>query len=136
MNFDNYVLIIVIGLSNSGKTTYCKNNIKSHFLYDDFIPSFYEGKIVNDLIKKKKIVLNDPRLCNFNTFTLFMNIFETYISKKEILLILFNNEKEKCIRNIKKNELNVKENIIYNSKKYNIKKYNNYNNIVIPVYTK
>ena len=136
MNFDNYVLIIVIGLSNSGKTTYCKNNIKSHFLYDDFIPSFYEGKIVNDLIKKKKIVLNDPRLCNFNTFTLFMNIFETYISKKEILLILFNNEKEKCIRNIKKNELNVKENIIYNSKKYNIKKYNNYNNIIIPVYTK
>lgn len=137
MNFDNYLLILVIGLSHSGKTTYCKNNIKSHFLYDDFIPSFYEGKIVNDLIKKKKIVLNDPRLCNFNTFQLFMDIFEKYISKKEILLILFNNEKENCIRNINlKNELNVKENIIYNSKKYNIKKYNNYNNIIIPVYKK
>ena len=54
MDFNNYLLILVIGLSHSGKTTYCKNNIKSHFLYDDFIPSFYEGKIVNDLIKKKK----------------------------------------------------------------------------------
>ena len=33
-----------------------------------------------------------------------------------------------------KNELNVEENIIYNSKKYNIKKYNNYNNIIISIY--
>ena len=46
----NYLLIIVIGLSHSGKTTYCKNNIKSYLLYDDFIPSFYEGKIIAHLI--------------------------------------------------------------------------------------
>ena len=66
-----------------------------------------------------------------------MDIFEKYVSKKEILLILFNNEKENCISNINPDsKLNVKENIIYNSKKYNIKKYNNYNNIIIPVYKK
>ena len=46
MNFDNYLLILVIGLSNIGKTTYCKNNIKSHFLYDIFIPSFMKEKLL------------------------------------------------------------------------------------------
>lgn len=138
MNFNDYLLILVIGLSRSGKTTYCKNNIKSHKLYDDFIPSFYEGKIIKDLICKRKIVLNDPRLCNFNIFTQYMNIFEKYVSKNDILLVLFENDKDKCIQNINKNKLNVKNNvennIIYNSKSYNTNNYTNYNNIYIEVY--
>ena len=135
MNFDNYLLIIVIGLSHSGKTTYCKNNIQTHFLYDDFIPSFYEGKIVKDLMCKRKIVSNDPRLCDFDIFRSYMDIFEKYISKKDILLILFNNDEKQCINNSNFTCKNVKENILYNSKKYNIKNYDSYNNINIPVYT-
>jgi hypothetical protein len=130
MNFDNYSLVIVIGLSHSGKTTYCKNSIASHFLYDDFIPSFYEGMIPIDLINKKKIVLNDPRLCNFNIFKSFMEIFENYVAKEEILLVLFENNPLKCIANITTSK-NVENNIIHNSKIYNLDNYMNYNYIII-----
>jgi hypothetical protein len=138
MNYNKYLLIIVIGLPYSGKTEYCKNNINQHILYDDFIPYFYDGRIIDDLINKRKIVINDPRLCNFNTFKLFIEIFEEYISKKNILLILFENNKEKCINNIKLSNrlnINVTDNIICTSKIYNIKLYNDYNNIIILIYT-
>lgn len=130
MNFNNYSLVIVIGLSHSGKTTYCKNNIASHFLYDDFIPSFYDGMIIEDLINKKNIVLNDPRLCNFNIFKSFMEIFESYVEKEKILLVLFKNDPLTCIANIKTN-INVENNIIHNSKIYNLDNYMNYNYVII-----
>ena len=134
MNYNNYKLIIVIGLPGSGKTTYCKKYIKTHILYDDFIPFFYNGNIINNLLSKKNIVVNDPRLCNFNTFKLYMEIFEKYVVKKDILLVLFENEKDKCLKNIMIESK--KDSEIYNSKFYNTKKYNKYNNIIIPVYSK
>ena len=47
--------VIVVGMPCSGKTTYCKNEIfEDYKLYDDFIPSFYDGKIIKDLKIKKK----------------------------------------------------------------------------------
>jgi GTPase SAR1 family protein len=137
MNFNDYLIIVVVGLSHSGKTTLCKNSISTHILYDDFIPSFYEGKIMNDIKDKKKIVLNDPRLCNYKTFRLFMEIFEKYTKKKDILVILFENDTESCIRNIDiEQNLNVENNILFNSRNYHIKNYINYNNIILPVFRK
>ena len=135
MDYNNYRLIIVIGLSHSGKTTYCKKYISSHILYDDFIPYFYEGKIVRDIKdNKKKLVLNDPRLCNYTIFQLYMNIFEKYVKKKDILLILFQNNVQKCIKNIKKDDTlkdAIQKYIEYHSKTYDIKNYKEYNNIII-----
>lgn len=132
----NNKLIIIIGLPSSGKTILSKSiNKKSnnkYKIYDDFIPYFYDGRIINDLRNKKNIILNDPRLCNFKIFSLYMDIFKTYISKKDILLILFKNEKNKCIHNI--TSKNVKQNIIHYSKIYDITKYNTYNNYIISVY--
>jgi len=135
MNYNNYRLIIVIGLSHSGKTTYCKKYITSHILYDDFIPYFYEGKIVRDLKdKKKKIVLNDPRLCNCTIFQLYMKIFEKYVEKKDILLLLFENNVQKCIGNIKKDDTlkdAIKKYIVHHSKTYDVNNYKKYNNNII-----
>ncbi len=134
----NYPLIIVIGLSCSGKTTYCKKTLtKSHILYDDFISSFYDGLLIESMQKKENIVVNDPRLCNKATFVKFMEIFEEFYSKNEILLILFENNVEKCIINCMsedKIKKNLQENIKYNSQKYDVNNYAKYNNLIIPVF--
>ena len=119
---DKYKLIIIIGLPDSGKTYLSKSiNKKSkneYNIYDDFIQYFYDGRIIKDLQNQKNIIINDPRLCNYRVFRLYMNIFRKYVSKKDILLILFKN----------------KNDLTHYSKVYDITKYNKYNNKIMSVY--
>ena len=68
-----------------------------------------------------------------------MNIFEKYIQPDKILIILFKNQKDKCINNIyksnkKRNE--VYDSISYMSKIYNINLYQKYSNniLILDVY--
>ena len=95
-------LIICIGLPSSGKTTYCKNNFSDINIYDDFINNFYNGLLINDLELGNKICINYPRLCNYNTFKKYMEVFEQIIEKNDILLYLFENNKDICLN--RKNE--------------------------------
>ena len=139
-NINKYQLIIVIGLPGSGKTTYMKDNIKNHIIYDDFIPNFYSCKIIDDLKNNRKICISDPRLCDFDRFQKFMGIFTDYVKHNNILLILFKNEPMACVLNANtRNAQNthikiVQDSILFYATKYDLNKYQDYDNMIISVY--
>lgn len=123
-------LIIIIGLPASGKTTYYNNNLKDNFkFYDDFISNIFDGNLINDLRKKKDdICITDPRLCNYQTFIRIMKLINEIIDKKDIQLILFENDKNKCLINaMKREKRNVNKSIEFNSLFYNLENYFDYN---------
>lgn len=123
-------LIIIIGLPACGKTTYYNNNLKDNFkFYDDFISNIFDGNLINDLRKKKDdICITDPRLCNYQTFIRIMKLINEIIDKKDIQLILFENDKNKCLINaMKREKRNVNKSIEFNSLFYNLENYFDYN---------
>ena len=65
-------VIIIIGLPCSGKTELSKTFIGYH-IFDDFISTFYNDKVISYIMKNRKICLNDPRLCIYDTFIKYMN---------------------------------------------------------------
>jgi len=97
---NNTNLIIIIGLPASGKTTYYESNLSNNGfkLYDDFISSFYDSDLIDDLKAKKKVCLIDPRLCDFNLFEKIIHGLKDYIDVSKMILILFRNDKQKSIR--------------------------------------
>ena len=97
-------LLIIIGLPGSGKTTYFNEQLKDQYkFYDDFISDIINGELIDDIKKKEfNICVADPRLCNFQTFLRVINIFLQIVDKKDISLILFENNKYKCIYNSEK----------------------------------
>lgn len=99
----NNKIILIIGLPASGKTTFSKD-LTDYIIFDDFIRSFYNGKVIEEIIKKNKVCLIDPRLCMFNVFTNIINDICKY--EKDIGLILFENNLEKSLNNSKKRRLN------------------------------
>lgn len=101
MNYDNYQLIIIIGLPGSGKTT-LSNKMTDHIIFDDFITHFYNGNLIKELQTNKKLCINDPRLCHFDIFNKYITIINKYIDKSNILLLLFQNDITNCINNLKK----------------------------------
>jgi len=131
-------LLIIIGLPGSGKTTYFNQNLSDKFkFYDDFVSNIFDGKLVSDLKKKENdICVADPRLCNFQIFNRAMNIFLQYISKNDIDIILFENDKDKCIINANnRGSRFVTKSIEFNSFIYNYDNYSEYNCKLVPVYS-
>ena len=128
----NYQLIIIIGLPCSGKTTLSQKYAShGYHLFDDFITSFCDNNVVKMLEQQKKVCLNDPRLCNVNVFNKYMYIFEQYVNKDNILLILMNRSVEQCLQNnidrlIKNSNKNVEYDIHKLSKIYNLDNYKTY----------
>jgi tRNA uridine 5-carbamoylmethylation protein Kti12 len=98
------MLVIIIGLPASGKTTYYENNykFKNFKIHDDFISSFYDGFLIEDLLNGFDVCITEPRLCNYERFIKFMEIFKKVIDKKEITVIIFKNDKNNCLINSKK----------------------------------
>ena len=133
------MLIIIIGLPASGKTTYFNSNtyLKENYeFHDDFISKFFNGRLIN-IIKEdcnKNICISDPRLCDFELFMKIMNIIEPLINRENIKLILFENNKEACLKNAKNRIRNVERTIDIYSEKYDITNYYKYNNEIIEVY--
>lgn len=123
------MLVIIIGLPCSGKTTLTQNEYNDYIIYDDFITNFFDGKLLNDIIDKKNVCINDPRLCNIKIFNRYINMFIEYLTKDDIKLILFENDKEKCIKNMEQrnDNRNVLNTINFYSDIYNVSNYQEYN---------
>lgn len=130
---NNTFIIIIIGLSGSGKTTYSKKleqslkhnrtNDKENkiYLFDDVFNSYQSTKheIINIIsyCDEKTIIMNDPRLCDSSIFEKFITELNKYVLNDKIKLIMFENEPDKCIQNINNREKQ--------SKYYDINKTNN-----------
>ncbi len=132
------MLIIIIGLPASGKTTYFNNNnqnlFKDYIFHDDFISNFFNGELMYDIKNNKKICICDPRLCNIEVFNKYINIFLEFKDKKEIKLILFENNKNKCLENAKSRNKRVNKTIELLSNIYNLENYNNYETDILKVF--
>lgn len=133
------MLLIIIGLPASGKTTYFNEHLKDKYkFYDDFISNVFDGELIRDIKKNDEdICITDPRLCNYQTFIGSMKLFQQYVDKSQIKLILFENNKDNCIINAEKRTSRfVKKSIEFNSMIYNLDNYNEYEIIdILPVIT-
>jgi len=123
-------LIIIIGLPGSGKTTYYEEKLKAleYEFFDDFISSIVNGQMIKKIENgKTNVCITDPRLCNYETFKRVMKLIEVHINKTDIQLILFENDKDKCLLNASKRaNKNVNKTIEFNSKIYDLNNYNGY----------
>jgi hypothetical protein len=124
-------LSIVIGLPCSGKT-YLSRQLGAK-TYDDFIFNFYSGELIRDLKSGIDVCINDPRLCNYEIFKRYMDIFENFCTKTAIILYLFENNPEQCKKNM--NEKNVSKFIEFYTKLYDLKNYHSYKHIIVPVFS-
>ena len=137
----NYQLIIVIGLPGSGKTTFCQDMTNNGYLiFDDFISHFFNGELIESLSAGNKLCICDPRLCIYDIFLRYMTIFEKYINKDNIQLVLFENNPKQCCLNIEiRNDNTVKkqinQTIVTYSKIYHLDNYQKWNHIVLEVYS-
>jgi len=133
------MLIIIIGLPASGKTTYFNENklLKEKYsFYDDFIFSFIDGELIEEIKNNNNVCITDPRLCNFEIFQNIIKIIKEYIDESNIKLILFKNNKEQCLINSKNRIKKDVEQTIHNySSIYDINNYKNYNCEFIDVYS-
>ena len=132
-------IVVVIGLPASGKSTYIKNNYVNFNIYDDFIPKFNNGNILEDIKNKKDMCLIDPRLCNIETFKKYIGAIEEYVDRSNISLILFENNKNKCLENLRKYRADTyskyESTVNFYSKIYNVDNYSSYNLQILNVYS-
>ena len=135
-------LIVIIGLPGSGKTELMnKYSISNYELFDDFVTSFFIGRLSSYLRQNKKVCACDPRLCLVENFQYYFNKFTEIVPTNSILIILFENNPEQCINNINlrtREQGNEKQNILNNvrdySKNYDLKNYANCNCVIKPVF--
>lgn len=92
-------LIVIIGLCGSGKSSYA-NELLDYNIFDDFISNFYNGNIIASLKNNEDVCVIDPRLCIKNVFDRYITIFEKYINRNKISLVLFENDPQTCSFNI------------------------------------
>lgn len=125
---------IVIGLPGSGKSHLLeKFKEQGYEIYDDFISSFYDCKLISET---GKMCIADPRLCDYNNFLHYIKFF----ANRKIHLTLFENEPSQCLTNIQTREANgdnrdITRDLNLFTKMYDLKNYMNYDHIVLPVYS-
>lgn len=100
-----------------------------YIFFDDFITTFINNELIKEIKKGNcNICIADPRLCNNSIFIRIMKVLEEYIEKSNILLILFENDKNKCFINSKKRKnKNVIKTIEFLTTIYDYDNYKNYN---------
>ena len=133
----NIDLLIIIGLPGSGKSRLAKNFEKDFLIFDDFIGTYQIDYLVNMLLNGNKICITDPRLCLPDIFDRYVNKFLQYIKKSRIYLILYKNDPEQCIKNIKLNKFKktgIRKTIIQYSEYYDLNNYLDFKHYTIDVY--
>jgi hypothetical protein len=106
------MLYIIIGLPASGKTTYYEKHFSNIKFYDDFITTFFDNELIEDLEVGIDICIADPRLCDIDRFRDYMRIFNKYVKKEKIRLILFRNNPQNCLLNARKRGIKKVEKMI------------------------
>lgn len=133
----NHKIVIIIGLPGSGKTTYA-NTLTNYLIFDDFIRDFYNGEIIKFIKMGKYVCLNDPRLCIMNVFNRYIKEILTFVSIKDIHLILFENNPDICLKNIDNridNRKGIKQSINQYSLYYDLNNYQKYSHTIKAVYS-
>lgn len=132
------MLLIIIGLAGSGKTTYFTSNeiLRDKFeFYDDFLRNFFDGEVMEKISEDKDICLADPRLCNPKIFNDFIKTILKVLDKSKIKLLLFENNPERCLINANKRVgKNVNKMIEIYSKIYDLNNYNEFNYEILKVH--
>lgn len=95
----DHQVLVVVGLPGSGKSTWAKQ-LNGYEIYDDFITTYHDGKLLKALEAGKKVCMTDPRLCSPFTFKTYINVFLRIIKKDNIGLVLFENEPMICAENV------------------------------------
>ena len=129
-------LTIIIGLPGSGKSHIMKK-FEDHIIFDDFIGSFYDGKLIKALLQNNKVCSSDPRMCLSDIFNRFINKILQYIKKSEIYLILFENDPEQCLKIIKyrhDGKQSIEETIKNYSKYYDLNNYKKFEHEIVSVF--
>ena len=128
----------VIGLPGSGKSTLMKNGRDDNkcTVYDDFLNDFYNNKALKAIESGKNIILIDPRMCIPHIWDKTVKKVEK-VAKKNVKLILFENDPENCIKNVeKRGDMKVlPETIIEYSKLYDLSIYTKYECKLLRVYS-
>lgn len=130
----NNKILIIIGLPAIGKTTYA-NKIKDYIIFDDFVRSFYNGDVIEEIKKGNRVCLIDPRLCMFNVFEDIVKQIQKY--ETDIGLILFPNDPDKAKQNsIARNDIKKDNTCLLNcidcySNVYSLNNYKDYSQLVI-----
>lgn len=94
-------IVIICGLPWSGKSTYMTQNYSNYNQHDDFMSDpFLPIRINNELRLNENIVINESRLCNYNTFLdKYQDLLGKVVSHDQIKIILFKNDPVQCLTN-------------------------------------
>lgn len=93
---------MIIGLPGSGKT-YLLDSYKGQFIYDDEVPNLTYNDFYNNIADDNDVYLADPRLCYYLTFERIINRLST-TTLNSMRIILFENDPDKCIKNVTDNK--------------------------------
>lgn len=91
-------IIILVGMPGSGKTFHIQNYYKDYVAYDDIM--FFDKSKLNR--NDKKVVFATPYFCNKNILEEFVLNIEVFYNSKNIKVMYFENNYDKCLKNIKK----------------------------------
>lgn len=108
--YNSNILTFIIGLPGSGKTTLAHEISRkgNYRLFDDFITNYASGEFINSLTDFNNIVVIDPRLCKIDIFEAIIKKISIIIPEEHIMIILYENDPDTCINNIKNREKNIK----------------------------
>lgn len=129
---DTAVVWLVVGLPGSGKSTMFKN-LTDRVVHDDFLDNFYNGRVISAIKRGQRVCLMDPRLCFKKTFDRVI----LQIPSNNIFIILFENNPQRCIKNIKirNRPMDTEQQLLLFSQHYDLNNYREYAHQVLPVYS-
>lgn len=121
-------IIMIIGLPGSGKTYLSNKYSDEYIIYDDYLSTIWNGKLVHDIETGRKVCINDPRLCGVQTFTREFQKYVKLVGAENIQIITFENNPQQCALNKPDRKYDIEK----FSKIYDLKNYEN--NTIIKVF--
>ena len=105
------LVVLVLGLPASGKTTFCHSHFddKAFYVFDDPLFSAASEIVLSKLLEKgQKVVYCDPRLCSLDVFKkLYEHVVQCVDSPAQIAVVYFDNNPEQCGKNARHHRDNI-----------------------------